>query len=279
MEPGHEIGDHGVQRHAVAGDQDAGLPRGAERGFQPALLHLRSMASEVYILPTEQSVPTARQRLPVRFTPLAIGYFTSGTRTSWSFRPVARATAARSFVAQEVVQPAGEVEPFLQRRDQHLLPRRRDDAAPVRDTDHQRLRARRLRPRRGPCRGASHRPCSPPSGTGPRHCRAASRECLARLSRQAGRARRREKGDTASGSSRPHAGERIRPQTIASHAPCFGKGCIRWANPSEIRAAKDATAQETCGARTLSLASAGAQAPGWCARNRSAPIPWRACCA
>ena len=55
-----------------------------------------SSAKAVYILPTEQSVPTARQRLPVRFTPFAIGYFTEGIRTSCNVRPKVLATATRS---------------------------------------------------------------------------------------------------------------------------------------------------------------------------------------
>ena len=49
------------------------------------------------------------------------------------------------FVAQQVVQTAGEVEPLLQRLHQHLLPRLRDLAAPVGDADHQGLRTGGLR--------------------------------------------------------------------------------------------------------------------------------------
>ena len=41
--------------------------------FIPRSRITRSMASAVYILPTEQSVPTARQRSPDLRLPLAIG--------------------------------------------------------------------------------------------------------------------------------------------------------------------------------------------------------------
>ena len=41
--------------------------------FMPRSCIAASIAIAVYILPTEQSVPTARQRLPVRFLPLAMG--------------------------------------------------------------------------------------------------------------------------------------------------------------------------------------------------------------
>ena len=64
--------------------------------FNPRAFISASMASAVYIFPTEQSVPTARQRLPLRFTPLAMGYCTFGTRTSCRLRPVALATATKS---------------------------------------------------------------------------------------------------------------------------------------------------------------------------------------
>ena len=64
--------------------------------FIPRAFISRSMHSAVYIFPTEQSVPTARQRLPLRLTPLAMGYCTEGTRTSCNCRPVALATATRS---------------------------------------------------------------------------------------------------------------------------------------------------------------------------------------
>ena len=55
-----------------------------------------STARAVYILPTEQSVPTASIRLPLRGTPFAIGYSSGGTRTSTRRRPCALATATKS---------------------------------------------------------------------------------------------------------------------------------------------------------------------------------------
>jgi len=37
--PGHEIGDHGIQRHAFASDQDAGLAGGAESALHSLFAH------------------------------------------------------------------------------------------------------------------------------------------------------------------------------------------------------------------------------------------------
>ena len=64
--------------------------------FMPRLRINSSIAIAVYILPTEQSVPTARHLLPLRFFPLAIGYSTDGTRTSCSLRPLAAASSTKS---------------------------------------------------------------------------------------------------------------------------------------------------------------------------------------
>ena len=64
---GDEIGDDGIDRHALAGDQDAGLAGRAEIGGDAPLAQRRgSSASVAYILPTEQSVPTVSRRLPGR---------------------------------------------------------------------------------------------------------------------------------------------------------------------------------------------------------------------
>ena len=38
--PGHEIGNHRIQWHAVAGDQNAGLASGTKRGLHAAFDHL-----------------------------------------------------------------------------------------------------------------------------------------------------------------------------------------------------------------------------------------------
>ena len=48
------------------------------------------------------------------------------------------------FIAQQVVQPSGQIKPFLQRRDQYLFPFLGNNTTPVRNTDHQRLGPGRL---------------------------------------------------------------------------------------------------------------------------------------
>ena len=95
-----------------------------------------SIASAVYILPTEQSVPTARQRRPVRGLPLAIGYLL--LRHPHVVKPPAMLHGGGDqlrLVAQQVVQPGREVHPRRQRRREHREPSGRDDAAPVRHAD------------------------------------------------------------------------------------------------------------------------------------------------
>ena len=54
----------------------------------------RCRQSVVYILPTEQSVPTVRSRRPLRGSPVPIGNDPSGCRTSCRVRPPRRAASA-----------------------------------------------------------------------------------------------------------------------------------------------------------------------------------------
>ena len=50
--------------------------------FIPALRMDLSNARAVYFLPTAQSVPTVKRRLPKRFIPVPTGRFFGGTRMS-----------------------------------------------------------------------------------------------------------------------------------------------------------------------------------------------------
>ena len=102
----------------------------------------RSMASAVYILPTEQSVPTARQRRPR--AALAVGDRVAVRRHAHVVELAAvrhRRGDELRLVAQQVVQAGGEVEPGAERLGQHADPGRRDHPAAVGDADHQRPRA------------------------------------------------------------------------------------------------------------------------------------------
>ncbi len=67
--------------------------------FMPRARISFSSASAVYFLPQEQSVPTVRTRLPLRFTPVAVAKRWVGWRTSKSrtpHRPAASAIAGTS---------------------------------------------------------------------------------------------------------------------------------------------------------------------------------------
>ena len=82
------------------------------------------MASAGVHLADEQSVPTASNRLPLRTSPLAMGYLFWGVRTSTRRVPDALAAATQlRAVLETVVQARGDVETLLQRlgKDRHPL--------------------------------------------------------------------------------------------------------------------------------------------------------------
>ena len=59
---GDEIGDYRIQGHPFAGDQHAGLTRGAKVCRYARACSARVSASAVYFLPRAQSVPTVSTR-------------------------------------------------------------------------------------------------------------------------------------------------------------------------------------------------------------------------
>src|ERR1041384_943143 len=63
--------------------------------FAPRRCSSRVIASAEYFLPTAQSVPTVKTRMPVRLRPLPMGRFGGGTRTSTRVAPPAAAASAR----------------------------------------------------------------------------------------------------------------------------------------------------------------------------------------
>ena len=70
--------------------------RAAKFAASPRLCMLRSIASVVYILPTEQSVPTVSKRRPDRFTPVPTGILCVYSRASNNTRPLRAAAATMS---------------------------------------------------------------------------------------------------------------------------------------------------------------------------------------
>ena len=139
----HEIGDHRIERHAVAGDQDAGLPGGAEGGLQPARPHLpvhgRGRCTSCR--------SSNRCRPPAAACPRASCRSRSGSPLSARARraacgPCAFAAAARSGSSRSRLwSPLARSNPCSSAVSELRLPRLRDHAAPVRHADHQRLRA------------------------------------------------------------------------------------------------------------------------------------------
>ncbi len=134
---GHEIGDHRIQRHAAAGDQDAGLARGAEGGFEAALLHLGIHGKAGIHLADRTIRAHGKAALAPALDTIGDGI---GDRRNPHVEQRAPVHARRRhqvfFVAQKVVQARGDVIPHLQRRDQHILPGLADHPATVGDTDH-----------------------------------------------------------------------------------------------------------------------------------------------
>ena len=82
--------------------------------FMPRARISFSMASEAYILPTEQSVPTVSRRLPGRFSPVPTWKPRVGWRTSNRCRPCCSATAARlGTSARRPCRPAARSRPMM----------------------------------------------------------------------------------------------------------------------------------------------------------------------
>ena len=112
----HEVGNDGIQRHAAAGDQNAGLTCRAETWFlNPRACISASIDNPVYIFPAEQVGPDRPEhRLPVRLMPLAIGVSDRGdAHVMQRHSGDARGGNQIVFVTQQVVQPRGEVKSHL----------------------------------------------------------------------------------------------------------------------------------------------------------------------
>ena len=153
--PCHEVGDHGVKWHALAGDQDAGLAGGAEGGFQPAPLHF-GIHRHARVHLADRAVGADRKAALARAF-LAVGDRVGDGRDAHVMqrRPGAgRGGFQHLFVAQKVVQPAGDVEAKLHGFGQHGDPGIRDDTAPVGNADDQRARTC------VPCLLQGHIPCA-----------------------------------------------------------------------------------------------------------------------
>ena len=74
-------------------------PVARKSAFHPRPLISFSIASDVYILPTEQSVPTVSNLWPERRSPVAMGYDSMGVRASYRERP-RRVAASRISVIE-----------------------------------------------------------------------------------------------------------------------------------------------------------------------------------
>ena len=139
---GHEIRDHGIQRHTFAGDQNTGLARRAEAAFQPLLFHRRVQRQRGIHL-ADRTIGADRQHaLAAAFDAIrnrvlhrrdthimqAAPVFLGGGHELW-------------LVAQQVMQAGCQIETGLQRVDQHGAPCGADGAPAVGDANHQGLRA------------------------------------------------------------------------------------------------------------------------------------------
>ncbi len=139
---GHEIGDHRVERHAVAGDQDAGLAGGAEARLHAALVHL-ALHREGGVHLADRAVGADRQAA-LAGPALAVGDGVLDHRHAHVEQLLAvlfRRRDQLGLVAQQVVQARGHVHAARERLLQHLDPGLRDHAAAVGHADHQRLGA------------------------------------------------------------------------------------------------------------------------------------------
>ena len=94
---GHEVGDHRVERHAAAGDQDAGLAGGAEGRGHAARPHL-ALHGERGVHLADRAVGAHGEQPPAACAAgrRRSGSAASGTRTSCSRRPCAIAVATSS---------------------------------------------------------------------------------------------------------------------------------------------------------------------------------------
>ena len=144
--PRHEIGDHRVQRHSVAGHQDARLPGRPEARLHPARQHVplhrqrrvhlaagavgadRQQAFAGPLLAVRDRILDRRDADIVQGRPRPLGGFDQVR-----------------LAVQQRVQTRGNIHAGLHRLDQDRLPGIRDDAAAVRDPDDQRLGALRRR--------------------------------------------------------------------------------------------------------------------------------------
>ena len=156
---GDEIRHNRIDGYAGAGDEDAGLSR---RSNPPSSRRRMSRSGQVvYILPTEQSVPTASSRLPVRLAPVA---------TSKSGSDAGRRTAAgrrfRGLDQSRMIAEGADAGRWrdpcqLQRFGEDVQPSPRKNAAAVGDTDDNRLHP--LLPRPGGLKSGIFRSARHPS--------------------------------------------------------------------------------------------------------------------
>ena len=142
--PSHEVRDHRVERNARAGHEDPRLPGRAHGRLHAAPAHLGLHGhGRVHLsgraVRADGEAALAGPRLAVR----------DGELLGRDAHVVERAPvlACRGdqigLVAQQVVEAGGHVVAHGERLARHRLPALGDHAAPVGDTDHQRLRAGR----------------------------------------------------------------------------------------------------------------------------------------
>ena len=112
---GHEIRHHRVERHAIAGDQDAGLAGGAEGRALAALSIAFSRHSAVYICPPSSRCPPPAPACRLRRLPLAIGRRPVGYAHRAGCPSACCPCHQLGLVAQQVVQAGGEIETRIER--------------------------------------------------------------------------------------------------------------------------------------------------------------------
>ena len=136
---GHEVGDHRVERHAVAGDEDAGLAGGAEGRGHAAGVHL-PLHRERGVHLADRAVGADGEAAPAGAA-LAVGDRVAVRRHADVVQPAAvrhRRGDELRLVAQQVVQAGGEVEPGASASVEDADPGGRDHPAAVGDADDQR---------------------------------------------------------------------------------------------------------------------------------------------
>ena len=137
--PGHEVRHHRVERDAAAGDEDPGLPGGAERRGHPARPHL-ALHRQRRVHLAHRAVGADREAAQPG-APLAVRDGIALRRHPHVVEPAAMPLGGgrqARLVAEQGVQPRREVEPGGERVAQHIEPGGRDRPAAIRHADDQR---------------------------------------------------------------------------------------------------------------------------------------------